>query len=646
MAINPINVSRVSLGLQSDFLVGSLRQNQLDAFVAQARIAAGRSFVTPSEDPVAAARAADLSQALSQQSQFVANLRFADDTLAATDNAIVEIHDLLIQAQTIASQNVGNLTTADERAAEAELIAGIREQLQTVGNRQLNGRYLFAGRDTLDPPFIDALGGVAYVGDTGELVTRVSDELIAPFTVPGNVLFGAVSNIVGGTVDLSPSLEASTRLEDITGATGQGVDSGTLVFNEVGGAGAFSVDLQEADTIGDVVALIDEAAAAAGSNLTASLTNVGLLITPGGFPVSVSDTGGGTVASGLGILMRSPTTSPIAGDDLGPRVTRLTPVEALALGAGIDLDSGLVINNGEHSATVDLSTAETVQDIINAINNAGLFVRARINDAGTGIEVVNQVSGGLLTIGENGGTTAGDLGIRTFDRGTPLSSLNFGKGVTLIEGQDDLRITAQDGSTIDVNLDGAETIGDVIDLINAAAGAAGVAVNASLTQTGNGIHLADATGGADGLSIGPLNQSAAAGDLGLLGPVSSDATELFGADTNPTRTEGILDALIDLERALRADDTPGIVDAAGRLDELKEEVTRVHGVIGARSQAMQAKLIQTEDAVATTQIFLSRVQDLDYAEAVTQMQTAQTQLQASLQTSAILLNLSLLDFLR
>jgi flagellin-like hook-associated protein FlgL len=52
-----------------------------------------------------------------------------------------------------------------------------------------------------------------------------------------------------------------------------------------------------------------------------------------------------------------------------------------------------------------------------------------------------------------------------------------------------------------------------------------------------------------------------------------------------------------------------------------------------------------EDAAATTQIFLSQVRDLDYAEAVTRLQVAQTQLQANMQTGSILLNLSLLDFL-
>jgi flagellin-like hook-associated protein FlgL len=48
----------------------------------------------------------------------------------------------------------------------------------------------------------------------------------------------------------------------------------------------------------------------------------------------------------------------------------------------------------------------------------------------------------------------------------------------------------------------------------------------------------------------------------------------------------------------------------------------------------------------STQIFLSNVQDLDFAEAVTRMQAAEIQLQASLQTAGRLLNVSLMDFLR
>jgi flagellar hook-associated protein 3 FlgL len=236
------------------------------------------------------------------------------------------------------------------------------------------------------------------------------------------------------------------------------------------------------------------------------------------------------------------------------------------------------------------------------------------------------------------------LGIRTFDAATPLSELNFGAGVSTIAGEDDLRIVAKNGSFVDVDLNGAVTVGDVINLINQAAAASGVTITASFSTTGNGIRIVDGTGGTGDLSVQTLNLSTAATELGLVQTVSG--TELIGADVNPTRTEGILDALIQLENALRADDTPGISAAGGRLDELRAEVIRIHGMIGARSQAMTLQRQQLEDASLSTQVFLSQIRDLDYAEAVTQMQQAMIRLQANLQTSPTVMNLSLLEFLR
>jgi flagellar hook-associated protein 3 FlgL len=646
MTVGPINIARVSQGLRTNFAIESLRRNQRDVFAAQTRIATGRDFVNPSDDPIRAARALDLTQALNQQRQFLANLTFGDNSLSAADSAISEISDLLIQASTIASQNVSNLTSAAERTAEAELIANIRQQLQIVGNRQINGKFIFGGRDTKDRPFIDAIGGIAYVGDTGYRFTRVEQDLASAVNIPGHQLFNALSRQIASNVDLTPRLTDSVRLDDIRVAGGGTIQTGILVFHEIDGAGAFTVDLTDADTIGDVIGLINQAAEDAGASLTATLEDDHLLITPAGSAITISDSGGGAIAASLGIRQTVPTSSPIQGQELIPRLTRLTPIEDLARGNGIDIDSGLIITNGLEQVTVDLAAATTVQDIINAINNAGVFVLAQISDDGTRIDVFNRVSGASLSIGENGGTTAADLGLRTMDTATPLSELNFGRGVTFQPGQDDIRITATDGTTLDVNLDGAETIGDVIELINNAATAGAVNITASFAATGNGIRITDGTGGAGALTVSGLNVSTAAIELGLDVTTAPGDTELAGRDVNQVRTEGILDALFDLERALRADDTRGITLAGGRLDELRQEVTRMHGVIGAGAQAMTSKRQQMEDAAITTELFLSEVRDLDYAEAITQLQSAMTQLQANLQTTSITMGLSLMDFLR
>ncbi len=488
---------------------------------------------------------------------------------------------------------------------------------------------------------------MAYVGDTGDLITRAAQGQDEVINVTGDRLFGALSSRIASTANLAPSLSPDTRLEDLNGAAGQGVRLGTLVINEQGGVGVLRIDLTGADTLDAIVLRINDAAAAAGTNISASLSGNGLTIQPGSNPITVTDVGTGRTAADLGILTTTPTTASITGLDLGARLTRLTPVSALAAGAGIDLDSGLVIINGPHTATIDLSTANTVQDVINLISGSGAYVLARINEAGTGIDLFNQVSGTTLSIGENGGTTATDLGLRTFNDATPLTALNDGYGVVQIDGADDLRITTSSGGTVDVNLDGAKTVSDVITFINDAAAVAGVSVTASLAATGNGIRISEGgTAGSGTLSVTGLNASQAALDLGFADATIDANGDLIAQDRNLVRTQGVLDVLVQLESALRSDDTRGIALSAERLDPFTKEVTRIHGVVGARAQALQSKLQQTQDAAGAAQVFLSDLQGVDYAEAITRMQQAITQLQAGLQSSSTVLNLSILDYLQ
>ncbi len=645
MAIHPISINRVSTTLQSSSTLASLQRNTLSLYQEQNRLSMGRQFLSPSDDPSRAARALNLNEILDQQSQLITNIRHGANTLDATDLAMSEVSSLVIDAHSIASQNIGSLASADERTAAAELINSIREQLVAVGNRTYEGRYLFAGRDTDAQPFVAALGGIAYVGDTGSIFARTDVDDLDAINLSGNDLFGALSSEVTGWVDLSPVLSDATRLEDLTGAYNTGISRGA--FEIVTDAGdVVTIDLTSADTAADVVDTINAAATAAGASFAATLTETGISIDPGGTGITVRDISTGTTARDLGILTDGSTSAIIVGGDLGVALSRTTPVADLAGGWGVDLTGGLVITNGEQTATVDVSQAQTVQDILNAINNCGLYVNARINDARTGIDVVNLVSGTALSIGENGGTTASDLGIRSFYGGTPVSALGSGEGLQTVPGVADLTITAKNGASFDVNLDGVGTIGDVIEAINAAATDAGVSVAADLTDVGNGIRLTDGTGGTDSLVVERANMSYAIDDLGLNKFVADPETILVGDDTNRAKPDGILSALVDLEQALRDDDSQGITIAAEKINEHLNDFNRARGVVGARASAMQDRLTQTEDAVYATEALLSDVQDLDYTESITRFQQAQTALQATLMTSSQILNTSLMDFLR
>ena len=128
---------------------------------------------------------------------------------------------------------------------------------------------------------------------------------------------------------------------------------------------------------------------------------------------------------------------PVAGAGNGLTIASVTPNGQVAAttagGSGQPLDqtSGLQIVNGGSTYNIDLSQCKTVQDLVNAINGAGAGMLAQINQAGTGIQVQSRLSGCDFSIGENGGATATQLGLRTLSADTPLSDLNYGQGVSI-----------------------------------------------------------------------------------------------------------------------------------------------------------------------------------------------------------------------
>ncbi len=647
MAINPINFSRVTHNLQTLSLLDSLRRNTMNLFTEQNKLASGLRLNSPSDDPVLASKALNLSEVLDAQEQILLNVRYADAFLTATDNGMSDIADLLTEARATASSMVNSYVRSDERAAEAEIIGSIIDQLMSIGNRAYNDVYLFGGKKTTTPPFVRKYGGVYYAGDTTNLTTDIGGPDDPVLNLTGDKLFAMDTGRVTGYRNLEPAATAATRLDDIKGATSLGIRLSSLQIVINVGAMSFNVDLTGSATLGDVIDKINAAwQTAGGAGNLASIFGTGLRLDTGGAgPIEVRESGNGSIASDLGILKSGPG-GIIVGDNLHARITNTTAVSSLNGGAGINLASPILITNGLKSATVDLSGAQTVQDILNIINTTDLGVKASINSSQTGFDVVNYVSGVSMSIAEQGGGhTADNLGILTLHGGTTLASLNHGGGVKTGTSGPDFRIFTTSGASVDVSVVGAKTVQDVLNAINSAAAAAGVAVTAALNPSGTGIRIDDATGGAGTLRIERLNMSPAIDGLGLNKSAPAGQTYLISDDVAGVRPDSIFTVLMDLQEALRRDDTAGIDRAAQALERLAPDISRLHGIVGARSKAMHDRVTFTEDAVQATKTLLSEVKDLDYTEAITKFQQAQTALQANLMTGSRLLSISLLDYL-
>ncbi len=639
MAIPGGGITRVSNSLQTFSLLTHLRSNSVKIFREQQRIASGERLLSISDDPIDAEKIVRLTKSLESQEQILRNLRHADGQLSAADSALTDIHDLLIQAVSIASGQAGNLHSADERASQGVIIDSLIRQLESVGNYQFQNQYLFGGRGVDEAPFSSDLGRVSYVGDAGERRTLVDPQLTLPFNLTGAELFKLHEPFAGGYAQFNVQLSADTRLSELDGAVNSGLSFGPIRVTEVGPAITFDTDFSGAETVGDVMARFNADAATAGTTLTMTLNGGALQITSGGGNnIQVAEVGNGTMARDLGIAKT--TATPLVGDGLNRRITVTTDISDL--GPGFSLPNGVVISNGALSATVTFAGATTVGAVLNELNNSGVGIRASLNADGDGIVIENVIAGSDLIIGENGGTDAEALGIRTINDTTALSSVNGNRGLHPVSGSD-LSITDANGIVFEVDVSSASTVGDVIAAINAASTAAGSSIAASRSPTGGGLRLTGAAGPGT-ISVSRANASPVASELGIL--KTGSATQLDGDDVFKFRQSGVFSALYRLRDALYGNDSSEITEAGGDIQALQDHLANIQGLVGSRSKAMRSRLEQTEDAVSSTTIILSELKDVDITEAITKFQQAQTALQATILTGSQALDLSLMDFLR
>lgn len=126
--------------------------------------------------------------------------------------------------------------------------------------------------------------------------------------------------------------------------------------------------------------------------------------------------------------------------------------------------------------------------------------------------------------------------------------------------------------------------------------------------------------------------------------VNQDGQTVFFTDpTDPTTN--ILQAFDNLATAINTGDTTTIQNEMGVMDQAYNHISSMLGTVGARMSDIQQRQDALQSVTTNNQDALSNTQDADVAEVVTNLQMKQTALQATLQSTAYLKNLSLTNFL-
>lgn len=133
---------------------------------------------------------------------------------------------------------------------------------------------------------------------------------------------------------------------------------------------------------------------------------------------------------------------------------------------------------------------------------------------------------------------------------------------------------------------------------------------------------------------------------GILLPMNLTAEDIFFAKENDPDSINIFDLMFALKRALLDNDQTALERRLDDIDLAFEQVLENRATIGAVRKEMEERMEKLEDRVFSKTSQLSDIEDLDMPEALVEMNMADIRNRAALDTSARLLQPSLLNFLR
>ncbi|MFH1747161.1 MAG: flagellar filament capping protein FliD [Planctomycetota bacterium] len=347
--------------------------------------------------------------------------------------------------------------------------------------------------------------GIMYLADT-TMLSALNDGLGIRRAIAGGDFTIQSSNPAATvTVSLNEIVTDAIRLERLNHA--QGVELGTMRITTKDGI-ATDVDLSAAQTIGDVQQMIQDAV----EDVTVVMSGSRLVITDstGGnvndFTIADIE---GHAARDLGILGKSAEgAAKINGQQILHVDTIADVIAAINYGAGNQYVNGAPVI----SAAIDPSGTRMV-----ITDNGGGTFPATVLTAKEGSQALYDLGFAPGAYGSFGGEVIGERIIGGIDS-VLLKTLNGGNGFET----GTIHIEAN-GAATDINLEGAETLRDVIEQINAAAIQFNLGIEAGYDSTGTRLQLINLQDDTAAITVSDVDGSFAS-SIGIQG----SATRLRG----------------------------------------------------------------------------------------------------------------------
>ena len=586
---------RVSSNTLFDSNVAAMSQQQARLLQAQQQIATGRKILTASDDPVAAARALEVTQSDAINTQYASNRDAARHTLSLAENTLQGVTSLLqdVKAATVNAGN-GTLNSSDRRTIATELSGRLQELTGLANSTDGAGNYLFAGFQSKTQPFVNTAAGTGYFGDDGQRNVQVSSIRQMASSNSGADLFMRIRN---GNGTFATQAAANN--------TGTGIISQGSIINS-------------AALTGDsyTIAFAGPSAAPAAGN-----TGDGTISTT---PTVVDKTA--VTGKDYGITFSGVATYDVTDLTVPINTQTITSLDFTAPGTFVVDGATTVTLNGAPFADEVALVAKIQSDL-----GAPYTVTSTGSVAGGdfAVSIVRAAGGAAVTVSAaNAAAIAG--GIANSPGGASVLA-----GQTYVSGQsisfDGLQLNIQDGAT-------PFAAGDTFTVSSP-----GYTVTDTTTSTAV-LPAPPATGRV------PYVSGQAISFDGIQIDIQGTLEDGDSFTVSPSTNESIFKTLSDLIAALNAPVagaslTNSLNSGLNQLDNALNNVLTTRSSLGLRLNEIDALHSAGEDLGLQYKQTLSELQDIDYNQSISDLVREQTNLQAAQQTFSKVAGLSLFDYL-
>ena len=158
----------------------------------QAQIASGKRVLKPSDDPLATNSILRLRASLQDNEQYSKNVVDGSIIAQSTSSALDAVASLFIDLKETVTR-ASNPAVVSEFATFAAQVDQVLSQVLASANTKFNGKYLFGGTQTTDPPYVLSADRSTVTknpnGIDGTISYVVSDGLSQQVNIPGEEAF-------------------------------------------------------------------------------------------------------------------------------------------------------------------------------------------------------------------------------------------------------------------------------------------------------------------------------------------------------------------------------------------------------------------------------------------------------------------------